>query len=152
MPDQRTIWVVVMTASRARVLRSIEQTPVASPAELVLRSEAHNLRLALQRKDWLPGWNPRRYPARPPAGELLSDDLSFYRLTSAVLDIHRRAGDFHRFALLAPAAVIRAMSDVMPRSLKAVLALECEALAIDAEETELVRAVRRRLVEAGHVP
>ena len=101
------LWIVVMTATRARILRTgLRPAGAGEPGELVLRCAHRRLRAMLA------GQAPSDGPA-----VLRRDMQDFTARVADLLCIHLVAGDFDRFALVADRDTLPRMVEALPRAL-----------------------------------
>lgn len=95
-----TEWFLVVTATRARILRSLPKPGEIAAAELVMRAPSEGLRALMA--------GGREHHVRRPAtggqGEdpLKHDERVFMGQVVALLESHRTAGDFTRLHIFAP--------------------------------------------------
>ncbi|MGC9418777.1 MAG: host attachment protein [Rhodovulum sp.] len=116
------IWIVVITATRARILRNSRSGPDgdAGAAELVLRADHRNLRDTMDR----PVHHGRLTRICGIAGAVRSDPVEadqrdFFRQVVQVLETHRLAGDFAGFAICAEPSLLERFRAEMPARLAA---------------------------------
>ena len=117
------LWIVVMNATRARILRTGLHPPgPGTPGELVLRCAHRGLRALLAA------------PAPSDGPAVLRRDMQHF--TARVIDLlctHLAAGDFSRFVLVADPVTLARMRAALPRALA-------------------VRLVAARVGELSHLP
>jgi hypothetical protein len=131
-------WIVVMNATRARILRTGLHPPGAGdPGELVLRCAHRQLRALLAGK------------APPDGPAVLRRDMQDFR--ERVIDVlctHLAAGDFVRFALVADRDTLARMRDALPRALAVRLVATHAADMAHLPPKELAAALARILTDA----
>lgn len=131
--ERGPIWVLAMTATRARILRGLGRSDGAGPADLVLRTDHRHLRRLMEA------------PPGPAAAseDLAADEREFVRQVVQVLETHRLAGDFRGLVVFAAPAILRALRAEMPARLAARILSErprCVILMETGAITELARA------------
>lgn len=131
------LWIVVMSATRARILRAgLRPAGAGEPGELVLRCAHRGLRAMLA----------ARPPAEGPA--VLRRDMQDF--TSRVIDLlctHLVAGDFARFALVADRDTLSRMLTALPRALSGRLAAAREGELTHLPPEELSAALAEMLTD-----
>ncbi len=131
------LWILVMNASRARILRSVEPTTASGTRDLLLRAAERRLREMLVRLDAAPPRPGRRAVGRSGAGvepwrSLLEADRDcFSREVAGFLEAHRLAGDFGRLVVFARPGVLGRLHTAMPNHLRTRVMLEVEQDIID---------------------
>ena len=137
MPDgaaivARRVWALVMTPTRARIVRGLSEETDA-PAELVLRTRAPRLRslMAGERGDGLRA--------------LAEDDREFVEQVGLILDAHRRAGEFDGLVLCAKPEVLDALREGLPRMVQGRVVARIPQDLLHLSEAELPRAITQAL-------
>jgi len=141
-------WALVMNGTRARILRGICSIDDKGPIELVMKSEARNLRDILSEKQQ-PAFAAKTAGRRPlvqtASDPIAEDQREFIRQVIALLESHRRAGEFDRLAVFAGSDVLGNLHNLMPRSLHDMLQCEVSTNLLHLPEKELCRVITREL-------
>lgn len=130
--DAGNLWILVMNATRARILRGLPgalppaavsgpANGTASPTELVVRARQPYLRELLSGTAAAPpgALLPRgRAPAADWRRPLDADEALFCRQVSMMLEAHRLAGDFDRLAVFATPDMLERLHEAMPAGLR----------------------------------
>lgn len=126
--ETEVIWVLVMSSTRARIQRGLQPATEPQSTELVLRSEERRLLGAFPDiVDQTSKGGGQRPAAVKAAVEVLREDVrDFVREVIAVLEAHRRAGEFHKLALFAPSPVMAVVHNELPTALRGLVILEAE--------------------------
>jgi len=114
-------WALAINGSRCRVLRELSASGDDALPELVLRSEARNLRDIMSDKpgrSFASTGGGRRSAMEYASDPLAEDQREFIRQVIALLDSHRRAGDFDRLAIFAEHDMLGNLRQMMPQSLR----------------------------------
>ena len=141
-------WALVLNGTRCRILRGISGRGDDTPAELVLRFEARNLRDIMSDK---PGRSfasmggGRRSAMDYNSDPLVEDQRDFIRQIIALLESHRRAGDFDRLAVFADHDMLGHLRKMMPQSLADLVIYEVPKNLLHLSPQELAEAVSRGL-------
>jgi hypothetical protein len=144
----KSTWALVCSTSRARILRGLEPMPAPRPSDLKLRARQENLRA------YVAG---RVVPAREEAGVdgplspsacLRADERVFAAEIAALLDAHRRAGEFCRLAVISPPAMLAVLRNEFPPGLRRTLVCELPRDLLREDEADL-RGRVTRLVNCG---
>ena len=112
---------LVINGARCRILRGLATRGDDALAELVLRSESRNLRDIMSDK---PGRSfasmggGRRSAMEYASDPVSEDQREFIRQVIALLESHRRAGDFDRLAIFAEHDMLGHLRQLMPHSLR----------------------------------
>lgn len=143
-------WALVINAARCRILRGVGVTGDEVLAELVLRSEARNLREIMSDK---PGRSAssagdgRRSAMEYASDPVAEDQRDFIRQVIALLESHRRAGDFDRLAVFAENDMLGHLRQMMPRALADLVIREVPKNLLHLSVQDLAEAVERDLKE-----
>lgn len=146
--DTLRTWALVMNSARSRVLRGVPARDGESPAELVLRAEARHLRDIMSDK---PGRSfaslgRGRRSAMEYAGDPIAEDQrEFVRQVVALLESHRRAGDFDQLAVFAEHDMLGHLRQMMPRPLQEMVICEVPKNLLHLPAPELSEAIAREL-------
>lgn len=140
-------WALVLNGSRCRILRELSSSSDEGLSELVLRSESRKLRDIMSDK---PGRSFASKGGRRSAMEYSGDPVSedqreFIRQIIALLESHRRAGDFVRLAVFAEHDMLGQLREMMPQSLADLVVREVPKNLLHLSEQDLVEAVLRGL-------
>ena len=125
-------WALVMTPTRARILRGLGGTGVR-PAELVLRTQAPRLRALMTGG---PGDSMTA---------LAEDDREFMGQVGLLLDAHRRAGEFDGLVLCAAPEILDRLRRGLPGLVRVRIVAEVPQDLLHLSEAELPGALRRAL-------
>lgn len=143
MNGSRT-WALVMNGVRARILRGVADGNGENPAEIVSRSSLTNLRgfLAMNTElDDLPDIGRGAAESDP----VMRDMKDFAAETGAILERHRRAGDFARLAVFAEPRMLAILRTELPATLRRAIVLELPLNLITLPERELRERIRTHL-------
>ena len=140
------IWILIADATRARILRGIARAGEAPLPELVMRTEAHKLRDIMAdkpgRTSFIPSlWAALDYGTDP----LKDDDRKFLREVAALLDSHRRAGEFRRLAIFAEPRTLGLLRTILPVALRRLVCHETAANLLKVPPQELPQLLLRHL-------
>lgn len=123
-------------------------------AELVLRSDSRNLRNILSDKPACSAASKRgghgseaRYPGDP----LAEDRRDFIRQIIALLESHRRAGDFDTLAIFAEPEMLGHLRQMMPQTLAYLVIREVPKNLLHLSAQELSEAVSRGVPDGPDV-
>lgn len=129
--DAGNLWILVMNATRARILRGLPgamppaavsgpANGTAWPAELVVRARQPYLRELLSGAAAAPpgALLPRGRAAADWRRPLDADEALFCRQVSMMLEAHRLAGDFDRLAVFAAPDMLERLHEAMPAGLR----------------------------------
>lgn len=148
-------WALVVNAARCRILRGVGNKRTDAPAELVLRSEARSLRDIMSDK---PGrsfssMGGGRRSAMEYAGDPIAEDQrEFIRQITALLESHRRAGDFDRLAVFAEHDMLGHLRQMMPQTLTDLVVREVPKNLLHLSVQELAEAVSRAMQDESDMP
>lgn len=146
--DTSRIWALVINAARCRILRGLSTSGEAALAELVLRSEARNLRDIMSDK---PGRSfASKGGGRRPSMEYASDPIAddqrdFIRQVTALLESHRRADDFDQLMVFAEHDMLGHLRQLLPRTLADMVIREVPKNLLHLSTQELVETVSHEL-------
>ena len=141
MPDGSKVitprtWALVMTPTRARILRRLGETGVR-PAELVLRTQAPRLRALMAGE---PGYG---------MAALAGDDREFVGQVGLLLDTHRRAGEFDGLVLCATPEVLDSLRRGLPGPVWDRVIAEIPQDLLHLSEAELPSTIGRALEQGS---
>ena len=125
-------WALVMTPTRARILRGLGETGVRPP-ELVLRTQAPRLRALMVGG---PGDSMTA---------LAEDDREFVEQVGVLLDAHRRAREFDGVVLCAATEILGALRRGLPGLVRVRIVADVPQDLFQLSEAELPGALRRAL-------
>jgi len=141
-------WILVMSGTRARVLRGFGHEDGEPPGELVLRSEHRRLREIMADK---PGRSQacagdgRRSAMEYASDPLREDERDLLRRVLDLLQAHRRAGDFRHLALYAEPQMLGLFRQMAPPALAEAVVSEHSKNLIHLEPRELAARVAEDL-------
>lgn len=143
---EHVLWALILTSARARIVRDVQPERTLLPPELVLRSEARHLRAlmpAIATRATDRRGNRRAKVIREAVKVLHEDARDFVREVIAVLEAHRRAGDFTRLAIFAPADVLELLWVEMPNVLRGLVIAQSQNDLMQLNPTELLDRLGR---------
>jgi len=140
--DHGSIWVLAMTATRARILRDLGDGTGA--AELVMRADHRHLRALMEARPGLHGAPAGPGPVSAP-GQVAADQRDFVRQVVQVLEVHRLAGDFAHLAVFAGAASLDLLRAEMPVRLAERIVAERACCVMHLGPGALARRVREEM-------
>lgn len=141
-------WAIVLNGARCRVLRGVSGRVEDAPPELVLRSDSRNLRDIMADK---PGrsfasMGGGRRSAMEYAGDPLAEDQrDFIRQIIALLESHRRAGDFDKLAIFAEPDMLGHLRQMIPQALADLVIREVPKNLLHLSAQDLAEAVVQKL-------
>lgn len=149
MPTRRSkLWALAMNSARARILRGLDSNGEGAMAELVMRSESLKLRDIMADK---PGRSfssmggGRRSAMEYSSDPLVEDERAFVRQVIALLESHRRAGDFETIAIFAEPDVLGHLRQLMPPPLKEMVVREVSKNLLHLSSHELPQVIAREI-------
>jgi protein required for attachment to host cells len=152
--DNSKTWALAINSSRSRIVRGLSAGDDDTPVELVLRSEARHLRDIMSDK---PGRSfASRGGGRRSAMEYASDPVAedqrdFIRQVIALLDTHRRAGEFDKLAVFAEHDMLGHLRQLMPQPLRDMVIREVPKNLLHLSEQELPKVISRELKDGSHI-
>lgn len=141
-------WALVMNGARCRILRGVSERNDDTPSELVLRSESRNLRDIMSDKpgrSFASSGGGRRSAMEYSSDPVAEDQREFIRQIIALLESHRRAGDFDKLAIFAEHDILGHLRQMMPQSLADRVIREVPKNLLHLSTQELAEAVSRGL-------
>lgn len=153
--DRSRIWALAMNGARARVLRGLHAHGNGEPAELVMRSEARRLRDIMSDKpgrSFSSGSIGRRSAMAYASDPVAEDQRDFIRQVIALLESHRRAGEFDSLVILAEHDVLGNLRHMMPHPLHDMVLREVPKNLLHLPAADLHRAILAELTSAPQVP
>jgi protein required for attachment to host cells len=141
------IWALVLNGARCRILRGASGVVDDAPPELVLRSESRNLRDIMADKPGRSFASARggRRSAMEYAGDPLAEDQrDFIRQIIALLESHRRAGDFDKLAIYAEHDMLGHLRQMIPQTLADTVIREVPKNLLHLSAQDLAEAVTRK--------
>lgn len=147
-------WALVVNGARCRILRGVSGRGSDAPAELVLRSEARNLRDIMSDK---PGRSfasmggGRRSAMEYTSDPVAEDQQEFIRQIIALLESHRRAGDFDRLAIFAEHDMLGHLRRMMPQTLADLVVREVPKNLLHHSAQDLAEVVSRELQDGSDI-
>jgi protein required for attachment to host cells len=146
--DSTKTWALAINSTRCRILRGLSPDEEGSLAELVLRSEARNLRDIMADKpgrSFASAGGGRRSAMEYSSDLIAEDQRDFVRQAIAVLESHRRAGDFERLAVFAEHNMLGHLRQLMPPALHDMVICEVPKNLVQLSTQELPKAISREL-------
>ena len=147
-------WALVINSEHCRVLRGVSAKAEDALGELVLESEAKNLREIMSDK---PGRSfESKGGGRRSAMEYASDPIAdhhraFMRQAIDLLEGHRRAGDFDKLAVFAEHDMLGYLRQLMPQSLRDIVILEVPKNLLHLSEHDLAEVVAREMKDGSQI-
>lgn len=144
--DQPKTWALVLNGTRCRILRGLSGTADNAPSELVLRSESRNLRDIMSDKpgrSFASKGGGRRSAMEYSSDPVAEDQRDFIRQVIAVLESHRRAGDFERLVVYAEHDMLGQLRHLMPQALADLVIREVAKNLLHLSVQQLAEAVSR---------
>jgi protein required for attachment to host cells len=147
-------WALVLNSARCRILRGEAAKGDDTLAELVLRSESRHLRDIMSDK---PGRSiastggGRRSAMEYASDPLVEDQHDFIRQVLALLECHRRAGEFDKLALFAEHKMLGHLRQMMPQTLVDLVICEVPKNLVHLSAEELAEAVSRELQHGSDI-
>lgn len=141
-------WALVMDGTRCRVLRGLATTKEDALTELVLRSEFRNLRDIMSDK---PGRSfssmggGRRSAMEYSSDPITEDQREFIRQVIALLDSHRRAGEYDRLAVFAEHDILGHLRLMLPGTLHDMVICEVPKNLLQLSAADLRDAILQEL-------
>lgn len=146
--DTSKTWALVINGARGRILRGFSASGDDALSELLLRSEARNLRDLMSDKpgrSFASKGGGRRSAMEYASDPIAEDRREFIRQVITLLDSHRRAGDFDKLAVFAEHDVLGHLREMMPRTLSDLVIREVPKNLLHLSAQELAEAVSREL-------
>lgn len=146
--DPFKTWALVINGARCRVLRGLAAHGDQAHAELVLRSEARNLREIMSDKpgrSFASKGGGRRSAMEYASDPIAEDQKEFIRHVISLLESHRRAGDFDRLAVFAEHEMLGRLRQMMPKTLTDMVIREVPKNLLHLSVQELADVVLREL-------
>ncbi len=141
-------WVLVISATRARVVRGLPPHGPPAEPELVMRCANRKLRDIMadrQGRVFASRASGRRSAMEYSADPVREDEKEFVREVVALLEAHRLAGDFDGLSVVAGAHMLGLLRQAMPRALAARVRRECRKNLVDVDEAHLPDRLREVL-------
>lgn len=148
------IWALVIDSTRCRILRDLDAVTDDAPRELVLRAESRHLRDVIVER-------PGRRPAPRGAGHkpekayckglLAEDQRQFLGQAIAVLESHRRAGDFGKVVVVAEKAILGPLRQMLPQTIRERTILELPRNLVQLSARDLVDRIKRELTDGSQL-
>lgn len=146
--DSFKTWALVINGSRCRILRELSLYGDERQAELVLRSEARNLRDIMSDKpgrSFTSTGGGRRSAMEYSSDPITEDQRDFIRQVISLLESHRIAGDFSRLAIFAEHDMLGHLRQLIPHSLAALVIREVPKNLLHLSPYDLTNVVSREL-------
>ena len=145
-------WALVLNGTRCRILRGVSGKGEDVPAELILRSESRNLRDIMSDKpgrSFSSGGRGRRSAMEYSSNPVAEDQREFIRQIIALLESHRRAGDFDKLTIFAEHDILGQLRQMMPQTLADLVIREVAKNLLHLSPQDLAEAVSRRLPDGS---
>ncbi len=152
--DQSKTWAVALNGARCRILRGVSRRGEGVPAELVLRSESRNLRDIMSDKpgrSFASAGGGRRSAMEYASDPLAEDQREFIRQIIALLESHRRAGDFDKLAIFAEHDMLGQLRQMLPQTLADLVIHEVPKNLLHLSAQELAEAVSSGLPDGPNI-
>jgi protein required for attachment to host cells len=146
--DTSKTWALVINGARCRILRGLATRGDDALAELVLRSESRNLRDIMSDKpgrSFASTGGGRRSAMEYASDPVAEDQRDFIRQVVALLESHRRAGEFDKLAVFAEHDMLGHLRQLMPQSLQDKVIREVPKNFLHLPAQDLAEAVAREL-------
>lgn len=142
-------WFLVVTATRARILRSLPEPGEAALPELVMRAPSKGLRalMASRQEHHRPPRRQQPDGAGDDAYTLTEDERTFIAQVVALLESHRTAGDFNRLTIFATPHVLGLLRQESPVTLRARIGREFTRNLMRFPERKLPERIRQEISE-----
>ncbi|MDP4034126.1 MAG: host attachment protein [Pseudorhodobacter sp.] len=142
--NRDSIWGLVLSATRARILRGLLQEKLPRDSELVIRAQNLGLRELMRE---MPG--PLDALAKAEGASqmrrrrdvLREDATTFVRNVVTLLDAHRRAGDFDHLVIFSSPEMLEILRAELPMALKHKVAAEVARNLMHEPEARLIKIV-----------
>ncbi|OIQ69825.1 protein required for attachment to host cells [mine drainage metagenome] len=141
--EHERIWSLVLNSTRARIVRGLGAHPEENAAELVLVSQHRKLKDIMADK---PGRTSspiggRRAAMGYSSDPVRDDERKFADEVVAVLEAHRRAGDFQGLAIFSSPEMLGILRPKLVEPLITCIRLEVTKNLINESETDLKRII-----------
>lgn len=142
--ERDKLWVLVIDATRARILRGVRKDSQTGETELVLRAPHRALREIMSGK---PGraaasmWRGRRSAVEYASDPVHEDVVAFAKEVTVLLETHRKAGDFDRLAVFASPDMLGTLRAELTDGLNALVTSEAAKDLMHETESDLMRIV-----------
>ncbi len=143
-----------MNGARCRILRGVCVHGDETHSELVLRSESRNLRDIMSDKpgrSFVSRGGGRRSAMEYASDPVAEDQREFIRQVIALLESHRRAGDFDRLAILAEHDMLGHLRQMMPRTLVDLVIRQVPKNLLHLSAQDLAEAVASELRDGSDI-
>lgn len=146
-------WVLVMSATRARIVRGLPARGEAAEPELVLRTPSRKLKEIMSDKpgrSYASGSPGRRSAMDYGSDPLRQDEIEFVHQIFALIEAHRRAGEFDSLVVVAAPHMLGLLRQEMPDSLLPLVKREIAKNLAGLTEAALPDVLKKELdLEAG---
>jgi protein required for attachment to host cells len=147
-------WALVLNGARCRILRGVSRKGDVAPTELVLRSESRNLRDIMSDKpgrSFASAGGGRRSAMEYGSDPVAEDQREFMGQVIALLESHRRAGDFDKLVVFAEHDMLGLLRHMMPQSLADLVIREVPKNLLHLSAQDLAEVVSRGLQDGSGV-
>jgi protein required for attachment to host cells len=152
--DWSRLWILVINSTRARILRGLTTSGQSAAVELVMKGEVKNLREMFSER---PGQETpsqdQRHLSRFERGSasVSKDRREFIGQVLAMLDSHRRAGEFDTLAIFADTEVLGLLRQMMPEALRALVICEVAKNLVHLSAESLPKVILEELDTGTHL-
>lgn len=150
--DISKTWALVINGARCRIVRGLSNSAEDALAELVLRSESRNLREIMSDKpgrSFASKGGGRRSAMEYASDPIAEDQRDFIRQAIALLESHRRAGEFDKLAVFAEHDMLGHLRRLMPRTLADLVIREEPKNLLHLPAHELLEVVQSELKDGS---
>lgn len=147
-------WALILNGARCRIVRGVSGGGDGASAELVLRSESRNLRDIMSDKpgrSFTSAGSGRRSAMEYGSDPLAEDQREFIRQIIALLESHRRAGDFDKLAVFAEHDMLGHLRQMIPHALADLVTREVPKNLLHLSAQELAEVVSRELQDGSDI-
>ncbi len=149
MPKDRSkVWALVINSARARVVRGVVPHGQAPAVELVMKAEARHLRDIMSDKpgrEFSSASTGRRSSMEYHSDPVAEDRREFIGQALAMLESHRRAGEFDKLAIFAEHDVLGDLRQMLPDALRAMVVCEVPKNLVHLSVEDLTKAITEEL-------
>jgi protein required for attachment to host cells len=139
-------WYLVLDATTARIVRGLAKTAEAGHPEIVIRSPAHKLREIMADKpgrSFASAGGGRRSSYEYPSDPVKEERRAFVRSALALLEQHRRDGEFDALIVVAAPRMLGLLRDEMSAQLRQLVQREIDKDFAGLDLPDLLTALAR---------
>ncbi len=143
-----TEWILVLSATRARLLRGLPAPGEPARPELVLRAPSHKLRDIMSDKpgrSFSSGSKRMRSAMEYGSDPLRQDEIEFLRQVIALVEAHLHAGEFERLVVVSAPRTLGLWREELPGSLRHIISGEIAKNFAGIDESALPAMLRTEL-------